>query len=281
MARGRSALRGGGSVGSSSSTGPGGLPFEVPADRDRSRVKPLSAQKLARVRSPGSGRSPGWCAGSSSAPANIARARLGHQLDRPTSKRWRCRRENPCSTAAAVTDNWPEATLRQQRGLGTCPPTNPTRRRRPAIAASGLALRAPPSRRPPANPQAPGWDICPDSEDISPGTYVVNPDTPLSAEIVVFGAERVKRGAYERSAGARRWVNSGQLRPYLAVRRSPRRSPQLPRGGPEQLHWIRTGDPVGEVVEACLSTKPSPDMPATIEEVEQGLRVDDHAVGLL
>ncbi len=68
----------------------------------------------------------------------------------------------------------------QQRELETSPPT-PHPRPRPAIAASaspsGLRLRD--DRRQPASP----W-VRPMSRlmrDISPGTYVVNPDTPLSA----------------------------------------------------------------------------------------------------
>src|ERR1700693_5936476 len=52
----------------------------------------------------------------------------------------------------------------------------------PGDRRSGLALRAPPPRRPP-EPQPQTNRVRPMSRlmrDSSPGTYVVNPDTPLS-----------------------------------------------------------------------------------------------------
>ena len=60
-----------------------------------------------------------------------------------------------------------------------------------------------------------------------------------------------------------------------------RRSVPLPHLTPNQRSWIRMKDQVGAAVDRFLETEPSPEMRTAVERVEDGLRLGDHASGLL
>ena len=162
--------------------------FEVPA---RSSPAPRRARRRSAARA---ARSPARGPAPRSPQRSFSGAReRGSSASRPPSRyaarrRWRCRRENPYSAAAAVTDCCWETTWR----TATRARDIPAQSAHPRTAARGdrrygVALRAPPPRRPP-QPQAstppPGETYVPTHEGRITWDICREPRHPLSAAVM-------------------------------------------------------------------------------------------------
>jgi hypothetical protein len=63
--------------------------------------------------------------------------------------------------------------------------------------------------------------------------------------------------------------------------RKPYSRPVLPAPSDEQVAWIVARDRFGAVIDDYLTTKPSREMRAAVEQVESSLALGDRAAGLL